>query len=159
MRKGSRAAVRSAGKSFGVWLVAALIGAGAATSVAGAEWLVVRRDMGGSVTERLVELRALERAGVPVRIAGTCVSACTMYLGLPMACVDPGASLGFHGPSTRLRGIPLTPDEFDRLSREMAQHYPPAIRAWFLAKARMVTGDYITITGAEAIRMGAHPCP
>jgi len=123
-----------------------------------AEAMEVRKDMGGSVEERLAEIARLEQAGTPVRIVGTCVSACTLYLGLSTACVKPGARLGFHGPSTRLRGLPLPYEEFERLSRLMAEKYPPAIRAWFMAEARMVTGDYITISGAEAIRLGARPC-
>jgi len=118
----------------------------------------VRKDMGGSVEDRLDEIARLEQAGTPVRIVGTCVSACTLYLGLATACVMPKARLGFHGPSTRLKGLPLPREEFERLSRLMAAQYPPAIRAWFMAEARMVTGDYITISGAEAIRLGARPC-
>lgn len=141
-------------------MACAVVGAVLAVAVVaqGATAMEVRNDMGGSVRERLAKIRALEAQQVPVRITGTCVSACTMYLGLSQACVTPQARLGFHGPSTRLRGMPLPRAEFERLSQEMAQHYPPAIRAWFLADARMVTGDYITITGAEAIRMGARPC-
>lgn len=133
-------------------------GIGLAGAVQDAAAMDVRNDMGGSVRERLATIRALEAQQVPVRITGTCVSACTMYLGLSRACVTPQARLGFHGPSTRLRGMPLPAGEFERLSQEMARHYPPAIRAWFLSDARLVTGDYITITGAEAIRMGARPC-
>ncbi len=47
-----------------------------------AEAMEVRKDMGGSVEERLAEIARLEQAGTPVRIVGTCVSACTLYLGL-----------------------------------------------------------------------------
>lgn len=118
----------------------------------------VRRDMGGSVEERIGMVRALAASGTPVRISGLCVSACTLLLGVPGACVTPEARLGFHGPTSPLPGIPLPRPEFEQVTREMAAHYPPAIAAWFMAEARMTTGRYITISGAEAIRMGARPC-
>ncbi|WRH64332.1 MAG: hypothetical protein RSE12_08380 [Fuscovulum sp.] len=114
--------------------------------------------MGGSVEARVVEIKELDRKQTKIEISGTCVSACTLYLGAHNTCVKPNARLGFHGPSSALRGIPLVPREFDRVSMMMADYYPPKIRAWFLAKARYVFEDYITISGRQAIEMGAKPC-
>jgi hypothetical protein len=118
----------------------------------------VRHDLGGSVKARLEQIRGLASRGTPVRIVGTCVSACTLYLGLPNACVMPDARLGFHGPTTRLRGIPLPREEFDRVSQQMAAHYPEPLRRWFLAEARMRTVGYVKISGRQAIAMGARAC-
>lgn len=117
----------------------------------------IRMERGGLVDEWVQKVRSYERQNVPVRITGTCLSACTMLLGLSNSCVSPRAKLGFHGPSTR-SGIPLTWENFDRISRQMADFYPPKIRAWFIAEARLVTRDYVAISGAEAIRMGARAC-
>ncbi|MGO4907917.1 hypothetical protein ACEN2J_06235 [Pseudorhodobacter sp. W20_MBD10_FR17] len=120
--------------------------------------LDIRNDMGGVVSQRMAKVEQLRAAGTRVRILGTCVSACTLYLGLPNTCVSRTAKLGFHGPSTRLQGIPLPRQEFERVSRQMAAYYPSQIRGWFMSEARMRTGSYYTISGAQAIAMGARPC-
>ena len=120
--------------------------------------LDVRHDMGGVVSQRFNQIEQLRAAGTRVRILGTCVSACTLYLGLPNACVSPTARLGFHGPGTRLKGLPLPRQEFERISRQMAAYYPGQIRGWFMSEARLRTESYYTITGSQAIAMGAKPC-
>jgi hypothetical protein len=118
----------------------------------------IRNDMGGGVSKRMAKIEQMRTAGTRVRILGTCVSACTLYLGLPNTCVSRTAKLGFHGPSTRFQGIPLPLQEFERVSRQMATYYPSQIRGWFMAEAQMRTGSYYTISGAQAIAMGARPC-
>lgn len=137
-------------------LALALAAALGAAPAARAE--VIRHDLGGDLDERVARVERLRAAGTPVRIEGTCVSACTLYLGLPAACVAPGARLGFHGPRTRLPGIPLPHADFERQTRVMASYYPGPIRAWFMAEARMVTESYYVISGAQAIAMGARAC-
>lgn len=123
-----------------------------------AEALTVRRDYGGSVADRIAQVRTLAQQGAEVRIVGTCVSACTLLLGVPGACVSPSARLGFHGPGTRIKGLPLPRREYERVSLQMAAFYPEAIGQWFMSDARHITGDYKLITGAQAIAMGANPC-
>ncbi len=123
-----------------------------------AQAITVKRDLGGSVAERIQQVRQLSATGTPVRIEGTCISACTLLLGVPTTCVSPQARLGFHGPSSRLRGIPLPPEEYERVSRQMAEMYPAELRRWFMAKARLYTTSYLVISGGEAIRMGARAC-
>lgn len=120
--------------------------------------MTVRKDLGGSVRERIVQVEHLSRTGAEVRIVGTCISACTLLLGVPNACVTPSARLGFHGPSTRNSGLPLPRDEYERISLQMANLYPPQIRNWFMATARKTTGDYIVMSGETAIAMGARAC-
>ena len=120
--------------------------------------LDIRNDMGGSVAQRIHNIENLRAVGTPVRILGTCVSACTLYLGLPNACVSPLASLGFHGPSTRLKGLPLSHDAFERVSRQMAAYYPAQMRKWFMEEGRLRTESYFVISGAQAIAMGARAC-
>ena len=116
----------------------------------------IRNDMGGSVERRMAELDRLRYRGDQVRIVGTCISSCTLYLGLPNTCVSPGARLGFHGP--RGRAFPITRQEFDRVSMLMARQYPPQIRAWFWQEARLRVDGYYLLSGEEAIRMGARAC-
>jgi len=113
----------------------------------------IRHDMGGSVAERLDQMRSISR----VRIEGACYSSCTLLLGAPDACVTRNARLGFHGPSTR-SGLPLPRSEWERVSLIMAEQYPPKIRLWFLATGRMVTGEMSVIRGRELISMGVKEC-
>ncbi len=120
--------------------------------------MTVTRDMGGSVRDRIVQVKSLSQSGAQVRILGTCISACTLLLGVPNACVSPSARLGFHGPGTRQNGLPLPRAEYERVSLQMASLYPPQIRNWFMARARKITGDYIVISGRDAIAMGARAC-
>ena len=119
---------------------------------------VVRYDMGGDVEQRIRQVEQMRRAGTGVRIEGTCVSACTLYLGLPNACVSATAQLGFHGPRTRIPGLPLPRADFDRESGRIARYYPGPIRSWYMAQGRMVTESYYTLSGTQAAAMGAHLC-
>lgn len=118
--------------------------------------LLVLHDTGGGVDDRLRMMRDLGPAHVEIR--GECLSACTMFLGLPDVCVSPGAVLGFHGPTTPLPGIPLPPDDWERATQTMAAQYPPRLRRWFLSDARYYSGDYLTLTGEQVINLGAKPC-
>src|SRR4051794_36634070 len=55
-----------------------------------------RYGMGGQ-TQQFGQIRKqLSETGQPFRIEGHCQSACTMFLGLKNACVDPNAELLFH---------------------------------------------------------------
>ena len=119
---------------------------------------VIRADMGGDLQQRLDEVERLRGQDIWLRIEGICVSACTLYLGLPKACVADAARLGFHGPRSRLAGLPLPWPIFDHLSQQMARHYPPPLRRWFMTKARLVTRDYYELSGAQAVAMGARRC-
>lgn len=140
-----------------VAVVSVILSLAALPSVATAE--VIRHDLGGDLDQRVVQVEGLRASATPIRIEGLCVSACTLYLGLPMACVTPGAELGFHGPRTRLPGIPLPYADFERQTRVMASYYPGPIRDWFMAEARMLTtSSYYVLSGREAIRMGARAC-
>lgn len=129
-----------------------------AAPVAAQTALIVRNDLGGSVEERLFMIAALRNEGRRVEIRGQCASACTMYLGLPNACVSRASQLGFHGPQSQYYGISLPPDEFEYWSRIMASNYPPPIAQWFMSQARETTMGLITISGAQAIKMGAQAC-
>jgi hypothetical protein len=130
----------------------------AATLQARTALRVIHKDMGGDLQDRLAEVEVLRGQGVAVRIEGTCVSACTLYLGLPKTCVTETAILGFHGPRTRFDGLPLPRASFERLSQQMASHYPPALRHWFMTKARLVTQSYYALTAAQAIALGVARC-
>ena len=115
-------------------------------------------DPGGSVVLRAIEIDRLEARGEERRIAGECLSACTMFLGLSTACFEEGAVLGFHAP--RLPGdAALSPLAFDVATRRMGDYYPPRVRDWWLREARH-SDRLIRVPAAELIRRGeARACP
>lgn len=92
-------------------------------------------DPGGSVFLRAIEIARLEASGTPVRIGGTCNSACTMYLGLSTACFERDAVLGFHGPRLPW-GLPMSRAQFDEVSSLMASYYPPRVAKAFMDRWR-----------------------
>lgn len=122
-------------RMLGTVLIGAAIFWGA-VGVSCARSETIRHDMGGSVSARLDQMQHMSG----VRIVGACYSACTMLLGLPDTCVTRSARLGFHGPATR-SALPLPHSEWDRVSRVMAEQYPPKLRLWFMAEGRRNTGS------------------
>lgn len=146
------------GRKIQTGLVAFAVICTIAAPMAAQSALIVRNDLGGSVEKRLTMITALRLEGRRVEIRGNCASACTMYLGLPNACVSRASRLGFHGPQSQFYGISLPPQEFEYWSRVMASNYPDKIARWFMADARETTLGLITISGAQAIKMGAHAC-
>jgi hypothetical protein len=147
-------------RSSGLWAVsfAVLVLCAAAPLQARTALRVIHKDLGGDLQDRLAEVESLRDQGLGMRIEGTCVSACTLYLGLPKTCITETAILGFHGPRTRLDGLPLPRASFEHLSQQMASHYPPALRHWFLTKARLVTQSYYALTAAQAVALGVRRC-
>lgn len=149
----------AAGRVCGV-LAALTVALSVSEGLAGVDRLVVRDDAGGALVARLEEIARLRRAGVRVEIRGRyCLSACTLYLGLPHTCVSPETEFGFHGPRSAVYGVSLPPREFERWSRVMARHYPPVLRDWFLQRARHVTLGFVRLRGSALIGLGIARCP
>lgn len=118
---------------------------------------VVGSDRGGYLHDRLIELNNLQRNNVRVEIRGrVCYSTCTMFLGLPGACVDPQTTFGFHGPSRS--GRRLAQKDFDYFSQVMADYYPKPLKEWFMAEGRNRTSGVYKIKGSQIIRMGVPAC-
>lgn len=118
--------------------------------------LIIRDDPGGDLMSYVAKVQALQQSGRRVEIRGVCDSACTMLLSV--ACVSPNARLGFHGPSSGVYGIALPPAEHDYWARVMASHYPPQLANWYMQSAQHQILRMISISGREAIRLGATPC-
>lgn len=131
---------------------------GGQTRVARDGTIIVERDNGGLLVERIRFLSALRQSGQRVEIRGQCISACTLYLGLPQTCISRDTVMGFHGPQSQLYGIALPPADFEYWSRVMADHYPPALRRWFLTEGRNEIMGVHRIRGRELIRLGAREC-
>lgn len=119
--------------------------------------VVVQDDRGGYILNRAHEIDALRRSGREVRIVGTvCLSACTMLLGLPHACVSPRTVFGFHGPSRR--GQRLDQAQFERASQFIALHYPPSLGRWYIDTGRHRINGLYEIAGSDLIAMGVTRC-
>lgn len=126
-------------------------------SAAGQTPYVVANDWGGSIRDRLIELRDLRSSGRPVEIRGhICFSSCTMLLGLPNTCISPNTTFGFHGPSRS--GQPLSPEQFDKYSRIIAANYPQALTNWYMKTGRNRIKSLYKIKGRKLIRMGLRSC-
>lgn len=123
--------------------------------------VVITNDLGGLYMERLDVMNDIALSGKQVEIQGTCASACTLFLGMENStCIGPRARLGFHGPQIERNGRYHNVPEPDR-SRVVgivANHYPPAFRAWFLENAAHLSGDTAWMNASQAIALGARPC-
>ncbi len=116
--------------------------------------LIVRNDNGGSVSMRYQALNELRMSGTVVQILGTCLSACTMYLGLPQTCVAPHSRLGFHGP--HIGGKPQVDSVYAHL---LALHYPKPLRDWYLTTGQYLEADEVQyVSGTELIEIGVPAC-
>ena len=115
---------------------------------------VIHKDYGGDVLlyeRKLIKLKENQRE---VKIVGTCVSACTLYLQI--ACVTPNSKIGFHGVS--MYGHYVT-DENRRITKLIADTYPPKLKEWFLKNAVHLYGkDVKYLSGSDVIQMGARKC-
>ncbi len=130
------------------------------SGTAATNWaVIVRNDRGGAVAERAMLIQRYKTNGTKVEIRGDfCLSSCTMFLSLPGTCVAPETVFGFHGPSSRIYGIALSPSDFDHWSRVMADHYPEPLKSWFLSKGRHRIVGFYEYSGAELVNMGIQGC-
>lgn len=118
--------------------------------------VVIQSDMGGNVDRYAARVAALRASGEPVRIVGSCGSACTMLIGLPAACVARTARLGFHGATGRGQFAAIAEAA---ANGTLAAHYPPAVARLFWARWSRVRGGQIYwITGEQMIGMGVREC-
>jgi hypothetical protein len=115
------------------------------------------RDPGGSVALRVIEIGTLEARRQEKRVAGECLSACTMYLGLSTACFEPDAVLGFHGPRLAF-GLDMSSVQFEAITRTMASYYPPRIARKFMEEWRH-SERFHRVPASRLIARGeARPC-
>jgi len=117
--------------------------------------VTIHADPGGSITKRRVEIAEMNRSGKRYRIAGHCVSSCTMFLGLDRVCVEPDARFEFHSPHIPrgVVGVAWWPTEMNAQDHriyvaQMMQHYPPGIRE-AVRPALDVIHTHAAYTGAE----------
>lgn len=120
----------------------------------------IRNHRGGYLPQVMVQVEALNRAGIAARIdGGYCFSACTLFLALDRVCVAPWTRFGFHTPTDPRSGGPLTGPAFEQATRFVAGHFRPALAGWWLREGRHVQRGLALRTGADLIAMGYPACP
>jgi hypothetical protein len=103
---------------------------------------------GGRTRDFAVDIDRYRRSGELFRITGHCQSACTMFLALPNACVEPSARLLFHAGQT--------PEGTHR----MFNSYNARLRGYLTANRIMESPTFHTISGRDMInRFGYRACP
>lgn len=110
---------------------------------------------GGDIVKHAVKAYMMEEEGVRPRfISGNIYrSANTMFLGVAGACVEPGATFVFHGPSWGSRR--MSDADAKNWSVYIAKYYPPKLAEWFMETGRF--GTY-RMNGATVIKLGAKAC-
>jgi len=103
---------------------------------------------GGRTTDFAADVQKYRQSGELFRIMGRCQSACTMFLSLPNACVEPSARLLFHAAKT------------PRGTSDMINSYNGKLRAYLTANGVMERSAFHTISGRDMIsKFGYRRCP
>ncbi len=109
----------------------------------------IASDRGGMIGNYVTRYMQVRATGEQVVIDGTCLSACTMVVGIvprDRLCVTPNAVLGFHAA--------WRPDDAGRMiTNGVATHallnvYPPTIRRW-IARRGGLTPKMMFLQGRE----------
>lgn len=110
-------------------IAAAVISALTVTSASAT--VIISDDIGGKMQDYTARFRQVRASGEPVVIAGTCVSACTMVLGLVPSdriCATHNAVLGFHAAwmfdNSGKRVVNASG------TQDLMNTYPAPVRAW-----------------------------
>ena len=118
---------------------------------------IISGDIGGKMWDYTTHFRQLRDSGEPVVIAGTCVSACTMVLGLVPSdriCATHNAVLGFHAAwmfdNSGKRVVSPSGTE------DLMRTYPAPVRAW-IARHGGLTPKMIYLRGRDLAAI-VQPC-
>lgn len=111
-------------------LIAAVISM-ALTATSASATVIISDDVGGKMKDYTTHFQQVRNSGEPVVISGTCVSACTMVLGLVPSdriCATPNAVFGFHAAwtfdSSGKRVVSASG------TQDLMNTYPAPVRAW-----------------------------
>src|SRR4051794_22571841 len=111
----------------------------ALTATSASATTIISDDIGGKVRDYTTRFRQVRDSGEPVVISGTCVSACTMVLGLVPSdriCATPNAVLGFHAAwmfdESGKRVVSASG------TQDLMETYPAPVRAWIARTCEVV---------------------
>ena len=137
-------------------LIAAVVSTALTVTPASAT-VVISDDIGGKMRDYTTHFRQVRDSGEPVVIAGTCVSACTMVLGLipsDRICVTPNAVLGFHAAWMFDNSGKRVVSESG--TQDLMRTYPAHVRAW-IARHGGLTPKMMYLRGRDLAAIVA-PC-
>jgi hypothetical protein len=129
----------------------------ALTATSASATITISDDIGGKMRDYTTRFRQVRDSGEPVVISGTCVSACTMVLGLvpiDRICATPNAVLGFHAAW-------MFDDSGKRVvsasgTQDLMDTYPATVRAW-IARHGGLTRKMMYLRGRDLAAIVA-PC-
>ena len=127
------------------------------TATSASATVIISDDVGGKMRDYTTHFRQVRDSGEPVVIAGTCVSACTMVLGLvptDRICATSNAVLGFHAAwmfdNSGKRVVSASG------TQDLMQTYPAPVRAW-IARRGGLTPKMMYLRGRDLAAIVA-PC-
>jgi len=129
----------------------------ALTATSASATTIISDDIGGKMRDYTTRFRQVRDSGEPVVISGTCVSACTMVLGLVPSdriCATPNAVLGFHAAwmfdESGKRVVSSSG------TQDLMETYPASVRAW-IARHGGLTRKMMYLRGRDLAAIVA-PC-
>jgi hypothetical protein len=119
--------------------------------------VVLSDDIGGKMEEYTARFQQVRNSGEAVVIDGTCLSACTLVLGLvprDHVCATPNAVLGFHAAwmYDKSGGRVVSASG----TRDLMKTYPASVRAW-IARNGGLTPNMKYLRG-PALAAVVRPC-
>src|SRR5258707_4000980 len=137
-------------------LIAAVVST-ALTVTSASAIVIISDDVGGKMLDYTTHFQQVRDSGEPVVIAGTCVSACTMVLGLVPSdriCATQNAVLGFHAAW-------MFDDSGKRVvsasgTQDLMKTYPAPVRAW-IARRGGLTPKMMYLRGRDLAAI-VSPC-
>src|SRR5215472_2750031 len=109
----------------------------------------ITSDSGGQIGPYLDKLQSLQRSGQSVMIDGSCLSACTMVLGViprDRICVTSRARLGFHAAWRPDRAGHQNSDQDG--TAFLMSHYPQQVRDWINRRGGL-SSQLVYLSGEE----------
>lgn len=107
-------------------------------------------DGGGDVLHYMNNVHVANARRQEMRLDGTCLSACTMKLGIRRACVTPDARFGFHSPVRSDGSLAAG------WRAVLLGHYPERVRRY--VEPMLADRDYTMVSGATLIALGMRAC-
>src|SRR6266404_9264383 len=137
-------------------LIAAVVST-ALTITSASATVIISGDIGGKMQDYTTHFRQVRDSRESVVIAGTCISACTMVLGLVPSeriCATPNAVLGFHAAwmfdNSGKRVVSASG------TQDLMKTYPAPVRTW-IARHGGLTPRMMYLQGRDLAAIVA-PC-
>jgi hypothetical protein len=145
------------GKLMRAYLIATTVLSATLTTTSARATVLIKNDNGGLMEDYVARFQPVRESGEPVVVDGTCLSACTMVLGLVprhQVCATSNAILGFHAAwqfnksGDRVASASGT--------RDLMKIYPASVRAW-IARHGGLTPNMMFVRGRNLAAI-IEPC-